>query len=340
MRLLLVVLTSFFMQMGFASPAFHLLDHEIEAGTSQSWMQAVSSTHIPMTVMHGQHAGPVLMLVAGVHGDEYPSVWGLQKLTAQIDINQLHGTLIILQVANLEGFHARQRLTPNDAKNLNRVFPGRTNGTLTEQIANFITQQLIAKTDFLIDFHSGSWTQTLLPHVYSPLLNQPTLDGVTLAFAKALAIPHIVLYDERPTDPNNAISLPNTAQTRGKPSLTLEVGYGGWTKPEDVELILQSCLRAMQHLNMLKRTNVGNSEVNLNLYSRLISVKSAEDGLFKAAVQVGEQVKTGQVVGEISDYFGQPLTTLVAPVAGTVLMLNHTPPIRAGESVIEIAIPK
>lgn len=340
MRLLLVVLTSFFMQMGFASPAFHLLDHEIEAGTSQSWMQAVSSTHIPMTVMHGQHAGPVLMLVAGVHGDEYPSVWALQKLTAQIDAKQLRGTLIILQVANLEGFHARQRLTPNDAKNLNRVFPGRIDGTLTEQIADFITQRLIAKSDFLIDIHSGSWTQTLLPHVYSPLLYQPSLDGVTLAFAKSLAIPHIVLYDERPSDPNNAISLPNTAQTRGKPSLTLEVGYGGWTKSEDVELILHSCLRAMQHLNMLQNADIAVSEGQQHLYARLISVKSPVVGLFKANVQIGEQVKKGQVVGEISDYFGQPMTTLVAPVAGTVLMLNHTPPIRAGESVVEIAIPK
>jgi uncharacterized protein len=331
---------SFFMQMGYASPAFHLLGHEIEAGTSQSWVQPVSSTDMPMTVMHGQQPGPVLMLVAGVHGDEYPSVWALQTLTAQINPKQLHGTLIILQVANLEGFHARQRLTPNDAKNLNRVFPGRAEGTLTEQIAYFITHQLIAKTDFLIDIHSGSWTQTLLPHVYSPLVNQPTLDGVTLAFAKSLAIPHVVLYDERPTDPNNAISLPNTAQTRGKPSLTLEVGYGGWTKPEDVELILQSCLRAMQHLNMLQKTHVTVSEGQQHLYARLISVKSPVVGLFKANVQVGEQVKAGQVVGEISDYFGQPLTTLLAPVAGTVLMLNHTPPIRAGESVVEIAIPK
>lgn len=339
MRLIFMLCLGFFTSTAFANTDFDLLGHSIQSGASQSWLQPISTTQLPITVIHGQHNGPVLMLVAGVHGDEYPSVWALQKLKERIDPKQLSGTLILVHVANLEGFHARQRHTPMDGKNLNRVFPGHADGTLTEQLAHFITDELIERIDFLIDIHSGSWTQTLLPHVYSPVLNQVSLDSLTLAFAKSLDIPHIVFYDERPRDPNNAISLPNAAQTRGKPGLTLEVGYGGWTTPEDIALITDSCLRAMQHLNMLQ-TQLPIHAGKPYFYERLISVRSPVGGLFKATVQVGDQVKKGQLVGRVSDYFGQPLVSLIAPVTGTVLMLNHTPAIRTGESSVEIAIPK
>jgi len=322
-----------------ASADFHFLGQLIKPGASQSWMQAVSSTQIPITVIHGAQAGPVLTLAAGIHGDEFPAIYALQRIKQTVQPQTLHGTLILLHLANLEGFHARRvALSPVDEKNLNRVFPGRSEGTLTEQMAYFLTEQVIARTDYLMDIHSGSWNQALLPHVYSPVLNNTALDAETLAFAKSLGIPHIVLYDERPNDPNHSISFPNSAQTRGKPALTLEVGQLGQTHEQDIARIVRSCLNAMHFLRMGVAKGDSRLQPTPILYQRLVSVVSTATGLFQPMVNVGQLVKQGQEVGWVSDYFGQRIATLRATVTGTVLMVKQTPPIRDGETTVEIAV--
>lgn len=323
-----------------APPDFHLMGQLVPPGSVRSWMQPVATTAIPLTVIHGQHAGPVLTLTAGIHGDEYPGIFALQKLLNMLQPSTLHGTVVLVHLANLEGFHARRiALNPVDEKNLNRVFPGRAAGSLTEQIAYFMTEHVIRQTDYVLDIHAGSANQTLLPHVYSPVMDEAMLDARTLAFAKSLAIPHIVLYGERPRDPAQSVSYPNTAQTRGKPGLTLELGQLGGRADEDRDRIVQACLQAMHHLNMLDQPVAHAAQHAAPvLYRTLVSVRSPVSGIFYPMVKVGDSVVVGQAVGRVEDYFGQPLQTLYAPVAGTVLMQMATPPIREGESSTEIGV--
>lgn len=339
MRYILLVFISCSVAICHAGADFSIMGHELKPNSARSWMQTVSNTQLPITVIHGQHSGPVLTLTAGIHGDEFPALFALQRLAKTVQAASLHGTLIIVHLANLEGFHARRvALSPVDEKNLNRVFPGRSDGTLTEQVAYFMTHQIISKTDYLIDIHSGSWNQTLLPHVYSPVMHHQALDAKTLAFAQSLGIPHIVLYDERPHDPEQSISYPNTAQTRGKPALTLEVGQLGQREQQDIEQIYQACLRAMQYLDMYEQGQHVNPPAQAVLYRKLVASPSPVTGLFHPHTQVGERVEKGQSIGKVSDYFGNVLTTLHAPVTGTVLMQKETPPIRKGESTTDIGI--
>lgn len=348
MRYLVIMMMVSHLSAAFAQAPFVGIDQHVSAGTVHAWMQPVGQTALPITVIHGQFSGPVLTLTAGIHGDEFPAIFALQQLAQTIRPDQLHGTLVLVHLANLEGFHGRRiALSPVDEKNLNRVFPGRADGTLTEQIAYFMTEQIISKTDYLIDIHSGSANQTLLPHVYSPVMHQAALDEKTLAFAKSLGIPQIVLYDERPHDPAHSISYPNTAQTRGKPGLTLEVGQLGQRSVEDSALIVKACLNAMRHLEMLDASAVNGSAMDIAtepqklkpvLYRKLVEVRSTVTGIFYPLVKVGETVVAGQAVGRVENYFGQPLETLHAPIAGTVLMQKETPPIRQGESTTDIGV--
>lgn len=348
MRYLLIMMMGLHIPGAFAQAPFVGIGQRVLAGSAHAWMQPVGKTALPITVIHGQFSGPVLTLTAGIHGDEFPAIFALQQLAQTIQPEQLHGTLIVVHLANLEGFHGRRiALSPVDEKNLNRVFPGRAEGSLTEQIAYLMTEQIISKTDYLLDIHSGSANQTLLPHVYSPVMHQAPLDEKTLAFAKSLGIPHIVLYDERPHDPAHSVSYPNTAQTRGKPGLTLEVGQLGQRSAEDSALILQACLNAMRHLSMLDPSAVNSSamvsatvqpRMQPVLYRKLVEVRSPVTGIFYPLVKVGDAVVAGQAVGRVENYFGQPLETLYAPVAGTVLMQKETPPIREGESTTDIGV--
>lgn len=337
MHYILLVLFLCFIQITHADVQFSFIGNQIKAGSKHSWVQDVANTSMPITVIHGQYPGPVLTLTAGIHGDEFPAIFALHKLSQEINPETLRGTLIVVHLANLEGFHARRvALSPVDEKNLNRVFPGREDGTLTEQIAFFMTHQIIAKTDYLVDIHSGSWNQTLLPHVYSPVMNNSLLDKKTLDLAKSLGIPHIVLYDERPRDPENAISYPNTAQTRGKPGLTLEVGHLGQSEESDVNLIYQACLNAMSHLGMQDQPDERRTDAIL--YRKLIAVQSPATGIFHPEIKVGAHVEKDQKIGWVSDYFGDLITVLRAPSAGTVLMQKETPPIRKGETTTDIGL--
>ena len=105
---------------------------------------ARDSTFIPITVFHGNQEGPVLGITAGVHGYEYPPIMAGQALIKQIDPTQLSGTLILVQAANVGSFLGRSPfVNPLDGKNLNRIFPGKKEGSVTERIAHWKSKPVI-----------------------------------------------------------------------------------------------------------------------------------------------------------------------------------------------------
>lgn len=318
-----------------AQAPFRIDGRTIAPGTRLSFVAQVGDAPVPITVLHGSRPGPALALVAGVHGDEFPAILALPRLRAELDPQRLTGTVILVHLANAGGFHARRiALNPADEKNLNRVFPGRADGTLTERLAHFLTQEVVMRSDYLIDLHSGSANQELWPHVYSPVVGDPALDGRTLAFARATGLRHIVLYGERPRDPDRSISLPNTAQTRGKPGLTIEIGHRGRRDEAFVDQVLAAVRNTMRHLRLLDEPEIPGAGVTL--YERLHEVASPATGVFHPRAAIGELVDAGALVGEVHDYFGDRVAELRAPVRGIVLMINNTPPVREGETPVTI----
>lgn len=313
-----------------AQQPFPLAGHSIAAGSAKSFVVRIGETEMPITVVHGAQPGPVLTLTAGIHGDEFPPILALQRLRAGIRAAELSGTLILVHAANLPGFHGRRiALNPADGKNLNRVFPGAPDGTLTEKLAHFLTTEVIEKTGYLIDMHSGSAHEELWPHVYSPFVGDRELDARTLAFAQATGMRHIVLYGDRPRDPRHSISCPNTAMTRGKPALTIEIGQLGQRSEDQIIAYLTALQSAMRHLKMIPGTESPNQ--GFITYHKLHEVECPVSGVFHPRAQAGELVDKGALLAEITDYFGEKTAELRAPVRGIVLMLNQSPAIQRGE---------
>jgi predicted deacylase len=119
-------------------------------------------TFIPITIVHGARPGPVLALVAGVHGSEYSPILALQALAPRLDPKEIRGTVVLVQVANIPAFLGRTVYTgPIDGKNLNRSYPGRADGSVSERIADVITNDVIRRTDFVVDVHSGDANEDL-----------------------------------------------------------------------------------------------------------------------------------------------------------------------------------
>ncbi|MFZ8199950.1 succinylglutamate desuccinylase/aspartoacylase family protein [Alteromonas portus] len=320
-----------------ANEPYELMGVTTQTGEKASYLATEKHITLPVTVINGKSDGPVLLLSAGIHGDEFPSMYALQQLQQNLDPNAMSGVLVVLHLANLDGFHSnRIALNPKDEKNLNREFPGSADGTPTEQIAEVLTREFIGKADFLIDMHSGSANQTLLNHVYSPFVGNEELDALTFEFAKATGMQHIVLYGDRPRDPNNSISYPNTAMTRGKPGLTTEIGHLAQSDEESVAKALEVARNAMYFLKMLPEKPKPHPEPII--YETIKYPKSSKTGFFKASVVIGDKVTTGQDIGTVTDYFGNLVESLKSPVDGTVMMVNQMPAIKDGQSVMAIGV--
>ncbi len=206
---------------------------------------------IPFTIVHGTSPGPVLLLVAGTHGMEYVPIIALQRMRTTIDPKTLRGTVLMVHVANMPSFLGRTiYYSPADGKNLNRVFPGKTDGTLSERIAEVLTREMIARATHVVDLHCGDGNEALRPYSYWITTGDPKVAEAGKAMALAFGLDHIVVDGSRPTDPAASLYLSNTAITRGKPALTTETGGMAQVDEPSIALVERGVAGLMRHLNM------------------------------------------------------------------------------------------
>ena len=125
-----------------------------------------NKAELPISIIKGGKTGPVFTILAGVHGYEYPPIISTQAIMQEINPKELSGTLVIIPIANKGSFFGRTPyINPMDDKNLNKTFPGNPEGSITEQIAHFITKNIIDVTDIFLDIHGGDSPEDLIPFV-------------------------------------------------------------------------------------------------------------------------------------------------------------------------------
>lgn len=293
-----------------------------------------SATRIPISILRGRQPGPTLALVAGTHGSEVAPIIALQRLREVLDpVNDLRGTVILIHIANLPSFvHRTIYRNPWDQKNLNRVYPGNPNGTVTERIAHAITTQIIAKSDYLVDMHAGDGNEALRPYTY---WNDQRVDKRVDSLAKLMALAwgndHIIIDTSRPRDPAASVYTTNTANLRGKPAITTEIGNLGVPDEAMITQNYRSVVRLLRHLDMLP----GPKEyVEAPLWiDRSEVLTSPESGTWHALVRPGETVQKGTPFGRLTDYFGNEIALLRSPMTGVVLYIVGTPAMSKGEPV-------
>ena len=167
---------------------------EIKSGYLHVPTKSDPGCEIPITVINGAKKGKVLALVAGVHGYEYPPILALYRLKQKIDPSTLSGTLILTYIANPPGFQKRMvYYNPYDWKNLNRVFPGDSNGTSAQRIAHVLVEEVVKKCDCLIDLHCGDGNEALIPYSYWMLSDDPDIDEITRDMAIAFGLKYIII---------------------------------------------------------------------------------------------------------------------------------------------------
>jgi uncharacterized protein len=298
-----------------------------------------SGAAIPFTIIHGASSGPILLLVGGTHGMEYAPIIALQRMRTTIDPRTLRGTVLMVHVANMPSFLGRTiYYSPADGQNLNRVFPGKADGTLSERIAEVLTREFIARATHVVDLHCGDGNESLRPYSYWITTGDPKVAEAGKAMALAFGLDHIVVDGSRPVDPAASLYLSNTAITRGKPALTTETGGMARVDDESIALVERGVAGLLRHLGMRA---TGPAAVTAPVWIASNEVlRAGVSGIFYPAVEQGKTVTKGVRIGRITDFFGRTIEEIVAPFDGEILYVLGTPPITKGEPVAMIGAKK
>lgn len=282
---------------------------------------------IPVIVVSGTEDGPVLCIASGVHGDEYVGGEAIRRFCNSVDPKQLRGALIGVPCANMAAFEVGTRASAWDGRDMNRVFPGRPEGHVTEMIAYSFFNEVVLKSNYCVDFHSpGAFFKAL------PLVNYREAEGElgkkTMELAKAVGIEHLWHYER-------GGSLATEAMKRGVSSLVIDyIGDEALVSEQHVSFGVKCLTNISIHLGMIKGTLEPPKKLTF-LLGRTVSdnqMFSKCGGFFQRQVEVGQRVKKGDVLGIIYDVFGEESERILTPHdAAIVVAIRTYPSIKPGD---------
>ena len=288
---------------------------------------------LPLLTVTGREPGPTMVVVAGVHGDEYEGIEAIPRIADQVGPQQLRGTLLMVPVCNVAAYAIATRNSPVDGLNLAGVFPGVESGSLTQRIAYWLTEKLIKTADFFIDLHSAGIVgdiPTLAGYVHS----DDDVGRRSLAAARAFDAP-VLWGHPPPMPPGRSLS---AALELGVPCLYTEAPGAGRARAEDVTCFMRGVLNVMHHLGMLsRRAAAAPPPLHLLGDGNMDEVMSAPlDGYFRSHVALLQEVQSGQLLGTIHDPLGQVLAELRAENSGIVIMRRGVHRVNSGDGLFHL----
>jgi predicted deacylase len=284
---------------------------------------------IPLGIVEGRQPGPTLAVLGGVHASEYAARNSAVRFWELLDPEEISGRVLVVLVADVTAFQAHHIYTnPIDGKNLNRIYPGDPDGTLSEVIVHTLMEEVISRADAIIDCHGGEFDEYMGFYLIAPLTGEEDVDRKTLALAHALGIPFIETTDASGKWMGRG-TMQAEAVRRGIPAMAIEVGQRGEEDEQATAAGYNALRNALKHLGMVQGQPVPWAGKPVRLERGHI-VLSQEGGVFKRNVMVGDRVEEGDLFGAVYDFDDTLLEEIHTPEAGIVLTVISSPAIRAG----------
>ncbi len=288
-----------------------LLGSGIAPGTSTRLMWSASkifegmSSETPVLVVNGRSAGPVLCLTAAVHGDELNGIEMVRRVFQDLDPDSLKGAVIGVPIVNIHGFRRGSRYLP-DRRDLNRFFPGNPQGSSAARIAHSLFESIVRSCTALVDLHTGSFYRTNLPQVRADLGLQPVAD-LAHGFGGMLVL--------------NSEAAPGTlrraATDAGIPAVILEAGEPLRLQPKQVEQGVAGLNRLLRSLGMIRKATLLKQPEPVYYRSRW--VRADHGGVLFSVVRLGQTVRLGDILGNVTDPISNEQSLIYSPVGGRVI---------------------
>ncbi len=302
-----------------------------EPGTKVNGFINVPGTAVrmPIILANGVNEGQTLLVTAGIHGGEYPSIEAGIRFGSQLNPTEMSGQIIVMSPVSLNAFHARQAfLVPEDGKNLNRQFPGKALGTMAERMAYTIMTEVVAHIDAWVDLHGGDIPESLVP--FSGYIEAADLavNDRSRALAAAFGIEYVV----KPSYLGGTSIA--AAAALNIPALLAEAGQLGILDEPNTEMLLNGCWNVARFMKIVLGSV---SPIQLREFASWPWVRAEHTGCWYPAVKIGDMVDVGQVVGRVKDYFGNVIAEYKAPASGLVLLVCMALSVNLGDPLVGIA---
>jgi N2-acetyl-L-2,4-diaminobutanoate deacetylase len=329
--------------------AFSTIDLD-KPGKQIGWIMLPHSTHddawgvtrIPIAVI-SNGKGPTVILEGGNHGDEYEGPIAICDLARELDPGTVQGRLILMPANNVHAVVAGTRTSPVDGLNLNRTFPGDALGSITQQISDFVANEIFPCGNAFLDLHSGGSSLDLLPST----VIEPTVDWElhrrNLAAAQAFGAPFTVVIGNY-GDMRTATA---TACAAGLTTVGTELGGGGSVRLENLELCRSGIRRVLIHFGLLAddenglQPPPGSASSLLEIPAPRAFVYATTDGIFEPYHPNGQIVHAGDAAGRIHPIWepAQEPVTLYYQSDGILYGRRHPGRVRPGNCCLVVASP-
>lgn len=279
--------------------------------------------HMPVHVFRSSKPGPVILLSGGLHGDEINGIEIVRRMVAGSTLRNLQcGTVIALPIINVYGFIHFSREVP-DGKDVNRSFPGSSDGSLASIVAYHLTEKILPVIDFGIDFHTGGASRTNFPQIrYS------STDDLGAKNAEIFAAPMTLTSSIIPG------SLRATARDLGKSIIVFEGGEALRLNDKAISEAVKGIKRVLQHYGMTDKAPKAGKRL---IFTESTWLRADASGLFQPRKKIGASVKTGEVIGKINNPYNSYTVKVVSPSDGYIIGHNNIPMVHRGDALFHIA---
>lgn len=287
-----------------------------------------STIQMPVTIVNGCHEGKTVLITSGIHGGEYPGIQTGIQLARELSPQQVHGAVVFIHPVNVSAFVTRSKqVMPEDGQNLNRAFPGNNMGTITHRTAYALTRDFQSLADFYLDLHGGDLDELVTPYVYYPGVAEKSVIAASRAAACLVDVSYMVRS-------NATTGAYNYAAIQGVPSLLIERGGSGLWSREEVEAYKKDVTNVLRHLHVLEGEPFVPKEPKE--ITNAIYLDADFSGCWYPCVQVGQTLKKGDKLGEITDYFGNVQKAYYTPCDAVVLYITVTLGIEQGHPLLAL----
>ncbi|EPZ32313.1 Succinylglutamate desuccinylase/aspartoacylase [Rozella allomycis CSF55] len=296
---------------------------------------------VPLIVARGINNGyesiiqmnrPTLGLTAAVHGNELNGVFCIHRLMAEIDCENLNGTIVAIPCVNVPGYLAYTREFI-DKRDLNREFPGNEMGMPSQIYAYHLMTKIVSHLNVLIDLHTASFGRMNSFYVRANLHDEAVSHvNNSLAFFKMakLMCPQIILHNNGQDG-----TLREAASTRGVKVITVEIGNPQTIQKTYTSWCYSGLLNILHYFGM--RSHPGK---DLNHQPIICShgywMYTRTGGVLEVYPKVSVFVDKGELIATIRDIFGNIVDEYYAPCKSIIIGKSSNPVAMSGDRIAHI----
>ena len=281
---------------------------------------------IPVEVIRGKEKGPVLFISAAIHGDELNGIEIIRKLSKKKFFKKMKGTLILVPIVNVFGFHSQSRYLP-DRRDLNRSFPGSKSGSLASRLAYIFMKEIVSKCTHGIDLHTGAIHRTNLPQIRACLDDPRTKD-----LAEGFGAPVVINSDLRDG------SLREAARRKKVSMLLFEGGEALRFEDNIITKGLRGCISVIKDIGMIEEVKLKIKKPKTFIARSSSWLRAPKSGIFTSQKKIGERIFEGDVLAVISDPFGNESLSVVAIEDGILIGASLLPLVNQGDAMFHVAV--